>query len=200
MGSIVINLISNDETTRKKSVALYHLFGIKTKVLSVEQFIDQLPVLTRNAEPDMFVFFERMSKDIKEVEHLSTIEGVENNPTSLFIEVPYFGFFDVITKVKDNSYSSYMLRKSVSHSLTAPNFREQGAIVDRVVAVFGPDIYARALFNFELEVDQSADKKIERVWRLGNYLVFLNWQEGLNEFCMVVGLVHSIEIDGENKL
>jgi len=185
--------VTDDSAVRLKSKALYKLFDIKTNVLSVEDCISILGQIGKDTEVNMFVFFEKLSKNVRDGirDQETTVDG--RTSSVIWVAEIYFSFFNCIMVVQEEGFTHYFLRKSITSELSAPNYREQGSIIDRAVSIFGPDIFDKSYFDFTKEVE-AAEKgeDIKRVWRIGSYIISVNRHEGLQEFCIVISPLNSI--------
>lgn len=180
-------LITADDNLRKKSKALYSLFDVHTMVLSVEEFINLLPSIGRSTDENVFIFFEKLSSDIRETERTQTRIEDNREASALLIKNKYFNFFDFIMEVKEDGFTHYILRKLPDNILSAPNYREKGMIIDRCIPVLGYDLMQKGTFNFAKEVEEIENNTwLGRVWKVGSVVIFLQRNKALNEFCMMI--------------
>src|SRR6185437_2900501 len=61
-------LITKDKRLIEKSQALYEIYGVYTKILSPQQFLDVLSIIGPNNEENMSDFFSKFAYDIKNTE------------------------------------------------------------------------------------------------------------------------------------
>jgi hypothetical protein len=187
-------LVTEDEGLRNKSRALFEMFDIETSVLSVTDFIALLPEIGKASEQNMFVFFENLSRDIRETERTQVDIEDGRESSMLMTARRYFNFFDFIMEVKEGDITHYFIRKIPVNHLSPPNFRESGMIVDRCINLFGMDLSQKGKFNFEIESQEMMNGKWPgRMWKVGTFILFFHRHEALKEFCMLISPVAAWE-------
>jgi hypothetical protein len=178
--------VSEDKKSLSKSRALYEQFEIQTKTLTVEEFIKILPAIGISTEENLAFFSDKLAKDIEECSRTEKSPTDFGHQCYLKINHTYLNFFDVLMEVKENDVYHFLLRQGPKHHLSMPNFREKGAIVDRCMKVFGPDIYQKSYFDFEKELEEMRNDPWEgRYWKIGSLLVSLVKHHALKDLCLI---------------
>jgi hypothetical protein len=181
-------LVTDDETTKEKSNALFTLFEFPTKALTATEFAQILPDIGRDSETDIIHFFWKLLNDVSNSPELGESIPEEDAIRTIPAGAPFFNFLDEIFEVKgDTDKLFYLWKKDSSHSLSQPNYREKGQIIDRCLRIFGPDYGGKGPMDFEKEVEEIRAGEWEgRVWVIGPLLVNLHCNKDLQKLLLAI--------------
>ena len=182
-------LISDDDGLRKKSSLLYNKVEVKTKILSVDEFLQKIDEIGVSTDNNVTQFFSKLGRDLISGDLLSN--SMEGDMRTYIIKPKsrYFNFFDSLMVLKsENNEFHIFLSKSDDHFLSQPNYKEQGMITNRVVGLFSEDLGGKKYFEWETEKKEIEDGKWSgRYWELGDTRIHLQINEGSRNFCIQIG-------------
>ncbi len=182
--------ISEDEGLRKKSSLLYNKYGISTKVLSVEEFLEISDSIGKLTESDLLEFFKKLANDLHASTLVSTTSELDFNIYEIMPFGRYFNFFDsiMIFKSKKNQDTFIFLKKAKTNYLSNPNYKECGLITNRIFRILQDDLAGKGEFDFDVETKEMiSDKWQGRYWEIGDTRINLQIDEGTKEFCVQIG-------------
>ncbi len=179
-------LVTNDKSLREKSSILYHMYGVSTQIVSVEECNELLRDIGTDTDVDRNSFFSKIVYDLQHSER-KLFKHLDNGSEVYRLEEisRYFNFFDVFLLEISEETNRSILCKSDTSYLSEPNFREMGKIVDRMVRVFGPDSIGRESFDFEREVNSGSDP-IHRTWVFEAVTIQLGQESLTGKFSLVL--------------
>jgi hypothetical protein len=184
-------LITEDKGLTEKSKALYALYDVHTKVLSVEEFLIILPQIGVDTENDASHFVSKFKKDTIEGKKLES-RTEQDNTIIIPIEITesYFNFFDRLEQfVLPSGEIYFILTKAEGHHyLARPNYREQEALVNKCVNFFGADGNQLGFFDFEKENEEiNKDSWKGRLWKFASVSFYLHKNSGSDRICLQIG-------------
>ncbi|MFN4248710.1 MAG: hypothetical protein ACK4EY_13365 [Flavipsychrobacter sp.] len=180
-------VISNDNKFREKSKLLYKLFGLSTKVYSLDEFLAEsfgLELEKINTEDD---FRNRLVNDINS----SMITSLELR--SMFVSaeeikpaMKYFHYFNQMLMVKQNGNSYLVFRHKATTYLKHLPYKVVQAICNKAYKIFGIDTYGRSEYMWNIENSEISNKQWEgRTWKYGNLRIMLQYFD--EHLQMVIG-------------
>jgi len=180
-------LVTNDKGLREKSSILYSMYDVATHIVTVDEFNELIQDIGMDTDTNHDYFFKKIIYDLGNAER-KLLSKLDSGTEIFRLEQIscFFNFFDVFLVEVNEQSDRYILCKSDTSYLSEPNFREMGKIIDRLINIFGTDIYGQALFNFENET--ASDHTIYRQWQLENISVRLGQEPLTEKFSLVITL------------
>ncbi|MDN3581368.1 hypothetical protein [Mucilaginibacter flavus] len=185
--------VTDDATTTLKCQALYKLFGIETKVISVDAFIRLLPEIFSDFDEDREWFSRKLIFDLQNSSYRAP-EFLDNKSVQRMEKhCMYLDFFDAIVKIDDGSRTELVIFKGYSHQLSNPSWSEQAQIIDRALAIFGGDIDSKGRFEYKDHNRNLSDELVSRKWEQGNLTFELRPYEMINNnYALIITFPQSI--------
>lgn len=182
--------MTDDNHTIQKTKAPYNLFGVHTQIVNTEEFLSIISKIGKSSEDHLIHFFEKFAKDIKEATVIDSKEIDEGLISQALVEKPYLNIFDELLELKNDNGRHFYLTKIEKHTLSQPNFRETGQIVNRCISLFGPDLGQSGEFDFKKEVEEINDKIWKgRYWEIGTLNFYLHKNEGFKKLCLWISSI-----------
>lgn len=182
-------LVSSDKGLRKKSKTLYNLYDVNTEIFTVEEFVEQLPLIGKSTETDIKDFFDKLTYDYKEAERIDFTETNTGYYCTLLIKNRYLNAFDEILELIHDEKTYLFLLKKNTHWLSSFNYREEGMIVNKAIEIFGEDSFKTGKFNFEKEVTEIKNNDWKgRYWNYAPIEISLEHNHKIKQFALIIGL------------
>ncbi len=166
-------LVTEDKGLTEKSKALYNLYKVDTKVLSVKEFLEILPGIGADTEGSAEHFVEKFSNDVVDGHKQEACDLSDGSVAwTIVLSQLYLNFFDhMIQRVMATGEVYFTLGRTDEHNYLSPSFREQEAVVNKCINFFGPDINQIGLFDFEIERKEIINDNWKgRLWQFGDIL------------------------------
>jgi hypothetical protein len=180
-------LVSSDKGLRIKSQALYNLYNIDTKILTVEEFIDELKNFGKPTEDNMKDFFDKFTSDYENSERINFTKTNTGYHYTLAINNRYLNAFDEILELIHDEKRYIFLLKKKTHLLSSFNYREEGMVVNKALQIFGEDTFKIGEFNFKKEVKEIENNKWKgRYWNFGSINMSLEHNHVVKQFTLVI--------------
>ncbi len=182
-------LVTEDTGLKQKSSILYKHFNASTQILTVDDFLLAVDSIGSNTENGLLDFFNNLANDIGESPIVNT--DSEESP-SVFAIVPqhkYFNFFDLleVVNLSDEGFYIFLSKVRINH-LSGAIFRERQLIIDKMLMLFGKDLYKGTSFDFEKEVKEiNGGVWKGRYWEVGETQINAHMNESSKEFCVQIG-------------
>lgn len=194
--------VSDDESTRKKTKALYGMMGIATKIMDARGFLSELAIIGPDSESNMLHFFGNLWMDIsREQVKREGIEGTtEETSISYDTKVKYLNYFDRLAVLKGDGQVIYILHSPDQPLIAKPNYREIGKIIDHAKGIFGRDWQQKDGFAFEREVSEIQNGSwTGRYWQAGGWLIKIYKQENWGGLIMTVALLPESKEENQDQ-
>lgn len=172
--------ITDDKTITSKAKAMYNLFGVRTKVLSVDEFIDELPKLISKELDDWDYLKNKFVWDFKNGERKDpeTTDGV--TVSRLAQNHRYLDFFDSVVEAVSDDFRKIIVFKGESHSLSDPSYSECQKIIHNILTALGNDDELKLEFDYHKR-NNDINSVLSRRWKLSEQLsVELNFHAEIN--------------------
>lgn len=181
--------VTDDNTTTRKSTALYQLFNIETAVVSVEEFKLILPELLNDYDSDENLdwVLTKIIYDLQNSDRNESFVIEDKSIASLKRNHRYLDFFDTVLEVTGPSSYEVVIIKSPSNDLSEPSFSEQAIIIDKALFAFGEDIDGAGRFNYQA-YKTIHPEPTERHWKIGNKTIELKNYSILGKYALVITL------------
>jgi hypothetical protein len=182
-------LVTEDMGLKTKSSMLYKHYEATTKILSVEEFIESIELIGSNTENSLLDFFNNLAKDLNIGTILSKDDEINPTVFTILPQHKYFNFFDLLQVIKSPDNGIYIfISKLDNHYLSGANFREKQFIIDKMLGLFGNDLYKGTVFDFEIEVEEIRSKSWKgRYWEVGDTQINAHVNSTSKEFCVQIG-------------
>ena len=182
--------IVEDKQLRMKSKVLYNLLGIDTKVLSLKEFKEELPLLRFNSKKlTVKEFYDSLIFELRNALILNTSSSfvyprdyVKFKPATTFFQ--YFNRMDKVDDDKDGTFIVMYREKNNYSRFTS--YREFEYLTNLLVEVFGIDKNFRGEFS---ETDRTEIEKAKwqgRVWTHDNTALILEINEGTKKLSLLI--------------
>jgi len=165
-------LVSDDNGLLTKAFITYHLLGIDTQVLSVNDLIEKSPNLIKN-EPSLDTFYDTVTKTILEGEVIN--EQFQDNIRLLKPPYNIFNYFNRLQTSIFPDYFSLQLFKSENVNRDIM-YAEIAMFIKKLTALFGDDLGAKKLDDLKLFSQYENGEPIN-IWRHGNQVITLSYEE-----------------------
>lgn len=159
-------LVTDDKGLQVKAHILYHLFGIKTEILSSQDFINRRSLWLANEET--YASFARsFEHDLKHsfqvLDHTSI--GTGRNLKEYKTTHPYFNYFNRYQIITDDEvvYAFFCRRDNNTNFFL---YREIELLIAKLIKTFGVDDNNKGPFNMDEKEDLKDDVAI-RNWHIG---------------------------------
>lgn len=180
-------LVSSDKGLRKKSKTLYDLYDVGTKVLSVEEFVEEIQILGKSTEEDLKDFFEKLISDYKNAERIGLTKTNTGHFCNLAISNWYLNSFDEMLEIIHDEKTYIFLLKKKKHGLSSYNFREEGMVIKKALQIFGRDSFGFGEFDFPKETEEIKNNQWRgRYWDFDKVKISLEHNEKINQFALVL--------------
>lgn len=182
-------LVTEDDGLIKKSRLLYDKFQDATKILTVDEFIDQIGLIGNSTENSVTDIFRKLALDLFSGEILSKSEEADSVTYNIMPNQKYLNFFDNIVIMKSEADGIYVfITKKEIHYQSSPNYRECQMITNRMIRILGNDINLKSEFDFDKEVEEMRKETwLGRYWDFGDTTIRLLNAKGSKEFCIQIG-------------
>ncbi|KAA2239866.1 hypothetical protein F0L74_27150 [Chitinophaga agrisoli] len=172
-------IVSEDLKFREKSKMINAIFGVETKVLSVEEFMADLFWLNVEKQVNESDFWSSILYDLKNglVMHTHT-SSIDGTVVTIKPFINYFNYFNRIQQVitpQKRYWCLYHSLKSYSHWTAYATIEK---ITNIAFNVFGFDIYGKGKFDWEKDKNvMKVDDCAIRTWIRENLQILLVLQE-----------------------
>jgi hypothetical protein len=182
-------LITDDAGLLAKSAVLYQLFEVSAKVMSVDNFLSIIDTIDRSKESTLPSFFEKIKGDLMFGEIINKTEREGVITYSLEPKESYFGYFNKIFVVKNNTQGFFVIvEKERKHHLDGLNYRECKMIIKIMGNLFGNDIKNFGDFDLIEDVKKLNSKCWEgRCWEIGDACFYFQSDKNTNDFFLQIG-------------
>lgn len=182
-------VISEDAKFRAKSQLLYKLFGLSTRVLSMEDFIKESFAFKLEEISNQFDFNERVLQDLKHAFISSSrLSTMFSHVQELKPAMKYLHYFNQILKLNENGEDYLIFRHDSKTYLGQLPYKVIQEICDKAFLVFGLDAFGKSIYNLEEETHQIQQKKWNgRTWYCGDLLIMLQLNPSGNHLQLVLG-------------
>lgn len=184
-------VVSDDTQLREKTKILFKLFGVNTRVLTVEEFINEL-------------FWINMQIDYREQNFWDKMVGILNNGFVKRILKPYpnrdvfiynssqffLSYFNEMRQINEGNDSYIVLRHEVKNYYgNSANFKTIQAVTNKSIDLFGLDDVGLGYFNYELETNEvNVGNWGGRTWRRDSIEIILEINSSLGKLNLVICL------------
>ncbi len=182
-------LVTDDKGLLLKSKVLYKLFGIETKVLSVEEFAKSISIIAGNDDKDLNSYIKFLRFELQNSLIIDNSKSFKYNREYYTFKTNnfHFGFFnhfDHIIDADDGDF--YVFYKKFNNYSIFTSYKEFESVVNKAVNIFGTDKYFRGKYteNDTLLIDKG--EWHGRVWELEDLKFKIEINEGTNKFCYSV--------------
>ncbi len=186
-GSFCDCIVSEDEGVRNKSLELYKLYGITTKVYSIDEFIDAFDEAIANNRKSLHEFLEQINHDygLKRVVRIDN--AAQYTLTYLQASNEYFGHFTSMAELSTSEDTTLILYKNKwTNQMLLLN--EIEIIVNRVANVFNEVDVQFPLFNPDAEYPLIQEEKWKRTLRFNDVDFCLTKLKGIHTLCILIRL------------
>lgn len=176
-GTFCDYLVTDDKGLQAKAYILYRLFKVDTKIFSTHEFSDNQTLLLGQEETQK-TFFEALRYDLKHALVLHESFSFSSNAklTNLQTTHRYFNFLNELQLIADKERTIVALFSNRHCSEHFVLLRETALLVQKLLAIFGPDTEDRGTYEIQQEKDHANDLDI-RKWQLGDYYLHLNFSD-----------------------
>jgi hypothetical protein len=165
-------LVTDDRGLQVKASILYNLFGIKTEVLSTQDFINKRSVFLANEETHDS-FFKSLDYDLKHSLQLFEGKSLDSGITyqELKVSHSYFNYFNrlQVLSVSNAHYLLYCYR-GVQGGIYI--YRELIILSEKMIASFGSDDDDKGIVTLD-EAETVNDNESIRSWSIYNIILKL---------------------------
>ena len=180
-------LVTEDADLNPKSKALYTLFGEKTIVVNVQEFIEALPVIGADNEKDLYGFTSNLQEDITNTPRAESKAYGNFIISPILIDRSYMNTFDGLLELMVEDEKHYYLVELQGNYLSKCNFREVGMVVDKLISLFGIDRKKVGRFVWESELSALKEKTWDgRYWVFENLIFHLHHNETFHSLCLSI--------------
>lgn len=184
-------LVSDDIQLREKSKILYKLFGLETKVLTVEEFIAEAFWVDLEIESSEVIFWRK----IRSVINTSLNKKVDFTiPTRQIVsdiaKQNYLSYFNSLSVLSENGNYCIFLTHSVrNYSSPLFSYKIVKEVVNKSVHLFGIDNNGDGLFNYEKEVEEiNKEQWCGREWKRDRSFINLEINTGSKQLTLAISM------------
>ena len=182
-------LVSDDEGLLVKSKVLFKLLGIDTKVLTVEEFSKQIPIIAGLNDISLEGYINLLEYDLSKGLIIETKPSFRYNRTYVTIKPTqnHFSYFNQFDSIKDENEGDIIVfyRKIKNYSKFV-SYREFEAVTNKVVKLFGTDIRFKDYYSDKDTKEIQSGNWDGRVWDIGKFRFVLEINEGTRSFNFAV--------------
>lgn len=183
--------VSDDFQLREKSKIVYKLFGINTRVLSVEEFINEVFFFSLQIDYREQAFWDKIIAIINGGFIKRVLNPYPDREVIIYSSNQFFlSYFNEMRHVKEQGKNYIILRHEVAnyHSSTA-DYKIIESVTNKAIELFGIDDSLAGYFNYQKEVEQvEADNWQGRSWRRRSIEIILEINESLKKLNLVICL------------
>ncbi|MBB5645910.1 hypothetical protein [Pedobacter cryoconitis] len=172
--------ITDDKTITSKAKALYNLLGIKTQVLSVDEFNEVLPELLSDKRDDWDSLLNKLAWDFKNAERKEPIivDGVITS--RLGRNHRYLDFCDSVIEISSKDCRKLIAFKGDAHSLSDPSYSECKKIIHCALLILGNDDELKLEFDYQ-KFNSDTNVPLSRQWKISEqFSIELNFHPEIN--------------------
>ena len=186
-GSFCDCIVSEDEGVRDKSLKLYNLYGITTKVYSIDEFIDAFDEAIANNRKSLYEFLEQINRDYGLKQIIRIDNAAQYTLTYLQASSEYFGYFTGMAELSTAEDTTLILYKNKwTNQMLLLN--EIKILVNRIANAFNEIGIQFPLFNPDAEYPLIQEDKWDRTLRLNNVNFCLTKLKGTPTLCLLIRL------------
>jgi len=182
-------LVTEDDGLMKKSRLLYDKYQDSTKILTVDEFIDQIESIGCNTENSVTDVFRKLAFDLFSGDILSKNEETDSVTYHINPARKYFNFFDNLVIIKSEADGIYVfITKKQIHYQSSPNYRECQMITNRMIEILGDDVNLNSKYDFDKETEEMKKEIwLGRYWDFGDTTIRLLKTKEAKELCIQIG-------------
>jgi hypothetical protein len=161
-------VVSEDKGFVDKTKLLYDIFGIKTKVLYLEEFIDYFNEIIEMVEKEQSDFMNKLTLTMNLI-NSSALDIIQKGENNFRVKSPieFLGVFNVVdieTLDGISRISFHIFQENLSDFLF---FREAELAVNNAFRIFGDDTEGKKRFNWDLELKEISNNNWNgRTWKI----------------------------------
>jgi hypothetical protein len=183
--------VSDDLQLREKSKIIYKLFGINTRVLSVDEFISEVFFFGLQIDYRESTFWDKIISVLNHGFIKKVLNPYPDREVTIYNSTQFFlSYFNEMRHIKEQEKSYIVLRHEVAnyHSSTA-DYKIIEGVTNKAIDLFGIDDSLAGHFNYQKEVEQIAgDNWQGRNWRRKDMEIILEINESLRKLNLVICL------------
>lgn len=180
--------VSDDKGLVEKSRALYNLFGIGTKICTLDEFIALFNVMITNNNKNIYQYMGEIQSDYNRNEVIETQDFPDYTLSLLKNSHQYFGYFDTLLEKKDRENRFIILFRNYDGKKSLPK-KEVEIVVNRINKTF-KELGAKTIpFDNEKEWKEIINEKwTGRIWQSKNALISLKKCKELPSLFMLIDI------------
>lgn len=182
-------LVSDDEGLLVKSKVLFKLLEIETKVLTVEEFSKQIPIIAGLNDISLEGYLRLLKYDLSKGLIIETKPSFRYNRTYVTIKPiqNHFSYFNQFDRIKDENEGDIIVfyRKIKNYSKFV-SYKEFEAVTNKVVKLFGTDIRFKDYYSDKDTKEIQNGNWDGRAWDIGKFRFVLEINEGTRSFNFAV--------------
>lgn len=193
-GSFCDCIVSDDEGLRDKSRILYNLFGIETKIYSIDEFIEAFDKSIENNRKTINEYFRQIIYDYKSKQIIRTHEGDQYTVTHLRTSNQHFGYFTKMAEFRNEDDTVLMLYKGkdLNQMLLV---KEVEILVNRITRNFNETGASFPLFNHDAELPLIQSDNWERILIIDDVDFCLTKFKECPVLCMTIRLKQPVLLE-----
>lgn len=190
-GAFCDYVISNDDDFIKKTKALYKLIDLKTKVVSLNEFMQSIDIIANIEEKDLTTFIQVLKVDISKGIVLGSKPSLRYNRQTTTIKPfhLYLSYFNKMEHMSEPNFDYIVFTNQRHNYSNFVFYKEFEAVTNKAAKLFGDDLNFKGQFNYENEKNEIHDNTWQgRHWRLGGIDIALEINEDTKIFNLVLAL------------
>jgi hypothetical protein len=195
-GAFCDYVVSSDEDFIKKTKALYKLLGLKTEVVSLNEFVQSIDIIANIEEKDIITFLQVLKVDISKGIILSSKPSLRYNRYTITIKPfhLYLSYFNKMEHIHEPD-ADYIVFSNQRHNYSNFVFyKEYQAVTNKAAKLFGDDLNFKGEFNFEIEKKEINEGIWKgRHWRIEDIEIVLEINKASEKFNLVLVIPKEIQ-------
>lgn len=182
--------VTNDKQLLLKSRVLYKMFGIETKALSLEEFLEyeniEKEIKIESSNDYLKLLIKELQKN--EIINLSISSDKKEQVTTYKLDEPHFGFFNRIDLMAEGDSTCLTIYKQSKNYSSFTSFKEFRYITNRLFLIYGEDVFGEKEFLLLDEDEILEDNWNGRTWKTENIVYHLGLGEESKRLCLYIFL------------
>jgi len=182
--------VSSDKGLITKTKVLYNLYGIRTRVLFLDEFIEEFSFLDDNFK-DATSFIKMLKYNIKNspiIQHKSSLQS-ETKSQKQLLPNRYFSYFNTLEThflPESVTFIFYNQRTGINDFLMVKEFK---SVVNKVHKLFGSDLSGKDEFHDSDLQELQQNEWSGRVWSIGDSSISLKYLQEQNRLILTLCLI-----------
>lgn len=182
-------VVSDDEGFLKKTIAMYRLLGIKSKVYHIDEFIPLFSFLTNNSESNLEVFLDLLINDLDNGLVQSVHPSLQRDrvTTSINPNAIYLGYFNKLERISEGGKDYIFLSRQTNNYSSFEFYRAYEGVVNKAIKLFGMDDYFKGNYDWDRECKEVNKGAWEgRWWTINRLQIYLHINKGTGNLSMQI--------------